>query len=603
MPLIYFAWLDAPAPFDALVHAVFDEEIISLTISQDEGDFASAEIDVRNPGGLLAPGRLEWCWISTDGEGGAIVPLFQGRLVALPESVTGEAVRLMFRAKPPDYSVLKTYVAGTLKVLPYWDPVWITGDTSDEDSVLATYGARWHIARDTLDLTISDELEGEDGVLVIGEADALYDNLAISYGEKPKRKAKFKGTLTWKQTGSGTIDLTEDIYHLFRTKKSIYVAQPRAGIISTLTGDGLKSSWPTGGTTIDGGWTVNLDTECVDADTRLYAPYTFDVDYIDIPPGDTADSAAGASSTLFTKSTDYTAKFPVGALKQTTKFDWLADRARTEILEFALVPDIQALDDDFDDAAATITLTISASDTVTEPDDLGDMPIVYLEREAYLNTDRGTASVHYALLLSRAQLRLSARAVEITARVGWALGIQATLRMDGTISDPRLPGGTATGKIIRYQMVAGGDGAWYADITVGCAIGHGGTTAASPGVPVYADPGYMDSGYQMETGGDMTLVPGELVYETLDDFQVDTDGVDLLTLDDVTAVESLTLTGGLSDQVTAITSAADPIETLKLYPSVVTLQLVPVANQSFSTTYSPLVATLPVPKQIDLEAA
>ena len=119
----------------------------------------------------------------------------------------------------------------------------------------------------------------------------------------------------------------------------------------------------------------------------------------------------------------------------------------------------------------------------------------------------------------------------------------------------------------------------------------------------------METGYQVETGAQES-VPGletELVYQSLTDsvaFPIDDDGVDLMTLDEFTAVESLTLTGGLGAQVTAVTAVAyDPIDVLKDYPSVVCLQLVPVAEQDgFETTFNIVVEPLPIPQGVDLEA-
>src|SRR5205085_1536431 len=104
----YFSYIDEPVAFDSFTHAVEDEAILSLTVSQAEGDFASLEIDVLNPReGLLAPGRKPWCWLSWD-DGASIVPLFTGRLVAVALQMDGETVRLQFIAKPTDYKTLKS---------------------------------------------------------------------------------------------------------------------------------------------------------------------------------------------------------------------------------------------------------------------------------------------------------------------------------------------------------------------------------------------------------------------------------------------------------------------------------------------------------------
>jgi hypothetical protein len=603
---VFFAWIAGPEPFDPLTHAQEDEEIVALTISQDESDFASLQIDVRNTGeGLLGADRSQWCWLSwepapAEAGGSAIVPLFTGRLVAVPERVEGEVMGLLFRARPLDYEQAKADLADTLRVLPYYDRVWISGDLEDDDAVLNAYSAQWHIDRTSLEVTISDDLVGEDGTIDIDEDQHTYDDLSLSYADTPKIKAKFTGALDWTQSGAGTIDLTSKISGKFKEQKSIYNAIASAGIISTMTGDGLKNDWPKGGASLGGGWTVSNLTFVEDADEKLFQPYTYKVQYQGIAPGAEDGSSEDLSNYYLTTFTDYEVKFPVYGIKQNTLFDWEAGKARTETLEFTLVPDIQPLEADETDET-TITLSISATDTVTEPDDAGDMPIGFVERASYLNTDRGASSVQYALLLARAELRRAARAVEISVRVPWSLGIAASLRKNLHVVDRRLPGGEALGKITSYTMTASADEGMSVELVCGCAIGRGGTVAATAGAGLYADPGYMDTGYQQMAGATIAAPTGDLVYQSLDDFTVTDDGVDLLTLDETTAVQELTLTGGLADQIAAVTDSMDPIETLKDWPSIVCVQLVPVADLSFETTYTPTVELLPIPRGIDLE--
>src|SRR5580765_2168740 len=240
---VFFAYCDEGEVFDAGIHAREDEAITSLTVSQSEGDFAGLQIEVINPGeGLLAPGRLPWCWLSYYADGQTL-PLFHGRIAAVPESVDGEAVRLLFAARPLGFDDIKRDYAETLKVLPYYDPVWIAGGLDDPDAVLTAYGTRWHIDRNTHALTHSDELVGEDGTITIGEADHTYDDLSVSYTEPPLAQVNIEGTLAWTQGGSGTINLTNRIQTAFNFKKNIYT-WPRSGVISSLTGDGLMSDWP-----------------------------------------------------------------------------------------------------------------------------------------------------------------------------------------------------------------------------------------------------------------------------------------------------------------------------------------------------------------------
>lgn len=599
-------------PFDPIAHAVEDEAITELSISQQEGEFASLQITVINPfQGLLAAGRKLWCWLSWD-DGTQLVPLFHGRLTAVPESIDGETVRLLFAARPKGYEGLRDDLAETLKVLPYWDVVWITGDTEDADNVLEAYGARWHIDRTTLEVTTSDELIGEDGTLSIGEADHLYDDLTISYTGTPYSQIDIDVSLSWKQTGSGTIEITDQIYQVASKHYDLAISRSKWGVIQTMTGEGLASDWPQGGASLDGGWTVNDLTYCEESTDRLYTRYNYYVAYQAYTEGsnpavDAAIKEVGEDNLWGTwyraKDDWWTVSFPVYQLMQRTFFDWKADRSRTETLKCTLYADIQPLiaEAGLDENVGKIT--VSASDTVTEPDaDTGVIPIGDTRRSAYLTTDRGQSSVEYILLLARAQLRRNARVIEVECRVPWATGIAATLRMNAQIADYRLPGGIASGKVTGYEMNAAGTGENSVTITTGCAIGYGGTVAGQAGAPTWVDDGYVDIGYQTMTGAVLIAATGDIAYQTLTDFTIDDDGVDLLTLDGLTAVQSLTFTNGIHEQVQAALSG-NPVENMKKLASRVCVQLVPLTDQEFSTTFTPTIDPLPIPQTIDLEAA
>lgn len=598
----FYAWVDGPVDFDPIAHAVEDEAITELVISQEEGGFAGLQITVLNTGeGLLAAGRLQWCWLSWD-DGSEILPLFHGRLIAVPESLDGEAMRLLFSARPPGYDGIKDALAASLKLLPYWDEVWITSDLDDADAVLNTYGAQWHIDRTTLELTISDELEGEDGVIVIGEADHFYDDFSLSYADPPKSRVDLDATLTWRQTGTGTIDLTQRISRAFADAKTIYTYTDH-GLITTLTGDGLLNAWPEGGTSLGGGWTVSNDTTCGDA-SEGFTRYEYTTTTRGLRPDYTGEEKLESRSDYyFSAYQDYEITYEVAAFEQHTLFDWEADRGRTEILRVSLYADIQPLLAEPEDEDNILKLTISAVDTVTEPDGSGVLPIGDTRRMSYLPTDRGRASVEHLLLLARAELRRSARAVEVGCRVPWEQGIAVNLRRSAHIVDPRAPGGAAIGKIISYALAASGSGENACNFTIGCAIGLGGTVSANAGTPVYVEDDYVTGVYQQVAGAEYLAPTGDIAWQTLDDTVVDDDGVDLLTLDETTAVESLVVDNGLGEQVVIIEGSDDPSLALKAQPTEVCLQLVPLTDKEFETIFEPMVQTIPLPRLIDLEAA
>jgi hypothetical protein len=609
----HFAWIAGPVDYDPVVHAVEDEQIIELKISQQEGEFASLQITVRNPyQGLLGAGRMQWCWLSWD-DGTGPQPLFCGRLTGVPESLEGETVRLLFTARPIGYDGLRDDLAATLKVLPWWDEVWVTGDTDDADNIIEAYGQRWHIDRRTLEVTTSDELIGEDGTLTFGEADHLYDSLGISYTGTPLSQIDIDATVAWTQGGTGTIDLTERIYKEAAKHSSFTVATPKSGIIQTMTGEGLASDWPEGGANLDGGWTVNDNTYCEELTDRLYTRYDYHVVYqayttgtnkrVDAALADGTLDEGNLSNSWYKTDDWWFVDFPIYYLKQNTKFDWKADRSRTEKLQCTMVADIQPL---IQEAGLDVNIgkiTVNASDTVTEPDAVtGDMPVGDVRRTSYLDTDRGQSSVEYLLLLARAQLRRAARVIEVECKVPWAKGVGVTLRHNAQVVDYRLPGGEASGKITAYEMNATAGGEHTVGITIGCAIGYGGTVAGQVGEPTYVADGYVATGYQQMTGAVLVAASDDIAYETLSDFALDDDGVDLLTLDETTAVQILEVKNGIKEQAEVI-NAADPLEAMRSLATQVCVQLVPLTDQEFETVFTPTVQPLPIPRTIDLEAA
>ena len=148
--MFYFAWADASETAFGPQHHVEDEEVFAFKVEHAEGEFASLSVEIRNPRiGLLAPARKTWAWLSWD-NGTTVVPLFFGRLVGVPSDLHQEVVTLAFTARPADYNAQKLALAETLKVAPYWDPIWIDPDQRDDpDVVLEARSQLWHIDRVT----------------------------------------------------------------------------------------------------------------------------------------------------------------------------------------------------------------------------------------------------------------------------------------------------------------------------------------------------------------------------------------------------------------------------------------------------------------------
>jgi hypothetical protein len=129
----------------------------------------------------------------------------------------------------------------------------------------------------------------------------------------------------------------------------------------------------------------------------------------------------------------------------------------------------------------------------------------------YFPTQRGQNSVEYLISKARARLRKRSRAVTVGWDCPFDLATSLSCRMNATINDSRLPGGTATGKIISYSLSSRG-GKEIGHIEIGCAVGLEGGIVTNPGVGVYASSGYMQSNYQQMDGEIIGFPTSDVTY-------------------------------------------------------------------------------------------
>lgn len=651
--------------FDPDLHARVDEEIVSLQITQTEGDFATMSVVVKNPGvGLLGSARNLWAWVSWF-DGSAVVPLFHGRLVGVPQALQGESVTLNFIARPEDYEAQKEALAASLRVMPYWDPVWLSENAADPDTVMEARTQAWHPDRLTLALTASDLVTGEDGTLVVTEDDHLYDRLAASYSAPPLRRVNVRGTVTWTQVGGGDLDLTPALWKAFKDVSESSGSVLQSGIqlgypiIATFTGDGFKSAWPAPGTSIGGGWSVGDLASLTEATWVKAARYAVryqgknpnaQPQQLQIP---TPFNAANPGAHILTTFSDvtlpssadrvlnstltYDVLFDLSSFKSYLPVHYAAERSRSETLAFSLEADVQSIMTEAGVAEnETIELSSAFIDQPVDPG--GALPIGDLRRNAYFPTDRGILSFEFLLLLARAKLIARARAVTVKFVTTWAIAQSLTCRWNVELHDRRLPGGSVTGKVTGLVLAASGSGEFAAEVTIACTVGHGNVVEAVAGAGVWADD-YVDPGYQQEMGGQIELVASELVYQAIDNIAViDDDGVDFFNPQK--QVYPPSVVGGLAQQKAAIDAVSTvftpgfppekiisnnsdgsltiptgtslfpgqvfpvtPVEALALNPTRVSLNMVPMTGGAFQSNFYVLTEKLAVSKTLDLEAS
>lgn len=585
MSRFFFAWVDANETTFGAEHEREDDLIFALAIDHAEGDFAKLTIEMQNPKiGLLNAGRKQWAWLAWEGDDtSGATPLFFGRLVGVPADMAAEVVQLQFVARPSDYEAQRRALAETLKVAPYWDPVWIAPDLVDDpDAVLEARPALWHIDRTTHVVTISDINSGEDGVLDLA-GDVFYDGLTQTNRQIPGRSVEVDAAVSWQQAATGTMNLTGALL-----KSAKDAGSGNGQNIDTYTGDGLATDWPKQGDRIGGDWLVGESG--VFRGNGKWVPVEEQRVVLN-------DGRVG--------------KFPSWSFRPVFNVVYDTSRSRTERVSFTLEADVQALVTDPGDDE--VILLNFASQQLNDPidevegTDGGAAPIQDARRNSYFKTDRGRQSLEYLISAARAHLLSRARSVEVAFETRWENGLDLSCRQNVRVADDRLPGGEATGKVIAYALSADGDsGALGCAITIGCTIGQGNTVSASAGTPDYVEDGYVEDGYQTRTGQFIMPIAGEVNYNDFSDQAIDDDGVDFFNMLPANMVRQIQVIDGKTVQRAVLQAFhADFNEAVKALNEIFTqilVELQPLNTGPFETAFAITVSDLMIPKTIDLEA-
>ncbi|KQU77697.1 hypothetical protein ASD12_18020 [Mesorhizobium sp. Root102] len=588
--MYFFAFVDSGDTVFGPEHEVEDLLVVAYELIHQEGEDATLDLTVKNPRiGLLASGRKQWLLMSWRDDAnpttGAVL-MFRGRLVGIPTDLLRNQVTMQFIARPPDYDAQKQALAETLKVAPWWDPMWIRPDFRDDpDTVLEARTQLYHIDRVSLEVTVSDLLNGEDGMLDVG-GDFIAESLDIAFDSQPVRRVLVEGSITWDQTASGVVDISQQLKDAFAA-----VDSGDGHSIRSLTGDGVMEDFPEEGGNIGGGWKV------------------------------------GPSSIVrtdgFVRPTDYhqvvmtngTEKFPVWDMNPVLTAAYDVSRPREEVVTFTLEADCQAiLTDPGDEEVIAIKVSGQADELVDPPStDFpdGTPPIGDVRRRAYLPTARGLRSLDYLVCLARGNILARSRAVSVTATLSrFADGVGLSCRKNARFADPRIPGGEAAGKIVGYKM-NGVARTHTVTVTIGCTVGKGNTVTTVPGTPSYVDEGYVDVGYQHYAGATLMPVVGEVTYEDFSDIPPVDDGVDFFDMRPADMVTQITIINTLPAQQ-AVLDAFKPdlsaaIAALNQVFTEVDGDLKKLTigrdDPPFRTLYPITISALMVPRTIDLEAA
>ena len=456
---IYFAAVDPLDVYDELIHSVEDEEVFFLKIDHAEGEFATLEVEIKNPSeGLLSPSRKQRVFISIENNGSPIL-IFSGRIIGNPTEITGETVRIQYIGQPEDWDTVQDTFLDTLKVAPFYNELYIPADRRDlAEEILAARPELLHWNRATNALSVSNIIEGSSFIDLAG--DVIEDTVRVDIGDPPLNSVDVTVEAQWEQVGLGTVDVGEQIRLEF-TNSAIGTPQ-----INTLTPLAFEDGWR--GARIPTGYTIEESTLIPVADQ-------FGLGQSDLRSGaatvDGVDFPTKAGATPPSRSVTVPRVWYEGRMVLQAVYQQKRREAFTATL-VATTQDFSLKGNKTEDLS--IRLQNPSSDAQGSVLDAREPSFFFDIAGAVLTTD-GRAVIEHGLMRARARLMKSARIIEIRFQTDLENVIEAiSCDHNIRIEDDRIPGGSIRGKVLGYTLsVDGPSGQTVANIVIGAVIGTG----------------------------------------------------------------------------------------------------------------------------------
>ncbi len=486
---VYFAWVEPGEQFDAITHAREDEDVFAVRISEEEGAFAVASVEIKNPRrGLLSPVSRQRAFISAEVDG-QVVLLFSGRVVGVPASITGEVLEVEFIGRPDDHAAVQAAFVQQLQQSPRYHPALVAeADRADLTATLEGFAALPHWDRATGELALAPI--SNEGTQQVVDLTPLEDRFEVTFGSAPLDRVAVELDVAWEQTSPVlSVPLEAD-------PQGVAVgmlADMFGGNPKSFTGDDFATRWPAPGDTLDGGWTVKSGYLEVAEVEKI----TLEVDVTVAAPRDPAYTEPTWSLDVFR--TRFDGNLVLSAFYRQPR----RERVRVEVqadLQPVVVfpePELVALQADGKDVVPDGLLQLQT--TFRAPSTSNDG---FANNTFFMTVDKGGLAepalasqpffepvLDAAVARAEARLRKSARCVTAFFQVplGDAIGLNSASVV--RISDDRIPGDAMTGKIVALELVVSGDGQAYADVEIGASVGRAESASSVPAfVPAYEAP-------------------------------------------------------------------------------------------------------------------
>lgn len=582
--LLYFAMVDNGDEFDPDVHCREDLDVFNLVISQSEGEFARAELEVINPReGLLLDTRQVRIFISCERTpGGDKVLMFDGRVTGYPSDLSSEMVTLEYIAQPNDWIETQNDFIQDLKVAPYYNALFIPAENRDDAAeILASRSSLLHWNRATGELSLSDILEGAETITI--DEGYFFDSLQTQIGDPPLRTINLNIEAQWNQIGVGTVDVAEQVRLEF-TNSAIATEQ-----INTLTPLAFEDGWK--GARVPSGYEISESVLTPVADS-------FGLTQSDLRSS--ARTVAGADYPTKTGATPATRSVTVPRVWYKGRLKLLAvyEQKRRENLLATVVSTTQEynlrsnISEDLfirlEDPVANV------NGAILDP----SLPSFFYDVATEELSTFGDDVIQHALLRCRARLAKTIRAVEtsIEAKIDDVLDITCDHSL--RLVDDRLPGQMVYGKVVGYRMEFDGDtGRQLASVTIASAIGTG---FSSEGSEVAGEESIEETEYV--TLGDFPTMTSEVFYnlEEAPDLEIPID-VSLMESDDSYLVDGVVVTDDGETQNAGWAGSSTPDIYLQDHRTGVTVTLKSMNPEpELAGEVDLVVQVVTWPKQVDL---
>ncbi|HCI49094.1 MAG: hypothetical protein A2977_00485 [Alphaproteobacteria bacterium RIFCSPLOWO2_01_FULL_45_8] len=467
----YFAWVNTPEIFDAGRHARMDESILHFEVDHQEGAVPLLRLTVALA--IHTPqrqGQRGILW--QQDEAGHAHLLFDGILVMTPAEKREDFLLLVLEAGRADKPSQLERLLSTKKQQEFEPLLVAEEDQEAVEEVLESLSAVPHWDRLTGDVILT-ELGQHRETVDLGPT-FFAESLQMHQGGRPLAAVRFSLTAEWVQRYDGVVDLGPLIQQ----------AGTR-GYLSSLTPDDLQKRWwrkvypllRTGYEILESRLTVVVPPETGGLEVYPLKSAAFTV------RGRVQTLARSWLQPVLTLQWHYRQK-----RKETVHIEVPCGKTG-DVLELSVrlqdicgaqpiaswkphqVYPIKTLVRHEDTVYRAIKVHVSDTTFQTEFWEVqGTWPTALEDpsRWSFFETERGRAVIHHVMRRAEAYGVMAARELEVRCHLPFAAGRLLRGNQQVRLTDPRLPGGSVTGDVLHYRLVAEGDtGERWAEVTLG----------------------------------------------------------------------------------------------------------------------------------------